>query len=117
MRARSRRKSKGIKAMVKNAGMPTARQALTGAVLVLVIVLVGWRVIGLAGEFSDVREKRAELEEKRAALEARHKDLERQAQFVADPDHLEQELRSRYNFKSPNEKVIVVIPPQEDADE
>lgn len=112
MKARSRKRSKGILAGLRGAGMPTPREAGTIGILVLVVVLVGWRVIGLAGEFRAVSAQRAALEEKRAALEERHRALEEQARFVSDPDQLEQELRSRYNYKRPGENVIVVVPPQ-----
>lgn len=97
---------------------PSAREAATVAALGLVSMLALWRVAGLVGELSEVRAARAELEEKRAELEQRHRALEEEARFVADPDHLEQELRSRFNYKKPGENVIVVVPPKEDpADE
>jgi cell division protein FtsB len=113
----SRRSSKGIAGKLRNAGPPTARQAGIMIIALGIIVLAGWRVTGLAEEFGDVRAQRMELEEKRAVLEQRHRDLEQQAQFVSDPDQLEQELRSRYNYKRPGETVIVVVPPQEEAPE
>lgn len=113
MQARTRSQSKGFIAWVKRAGRPTPQQAGLIALLVVVVVLTGWSALGFAGQLVEVREKRAELEVKRAELEARHKDLEAQARFVSDPDYLEQELRTRFNFKLPNEKMIIVVPPQE----
>lgn len=103
--------AKSTFARITKAPRPNTRQALTLGVLAVLSALVLWRVAGLVGEFREVRAKRAELEAKRAELEERHRALEEEAQFVADPDHLEQELRSRYNYKTPNQKVIVIVPP------
>ncbi len=80
--------------------------------LLLFIGLIGTRTWGLISELSAVRAARHELEDKREVLEARHGDLENQAQYVKDPDNLETELRSRFNYKKPGENVIVVVPPQ-----
>lgn len=112
MQTRSRKASKGILKKLQGAGRPTPQQAGIVALLVVVIALVGLRVVDLVGEFREVRAARQNLEAKRASLEERHRDLEQQARFVADPDHLEQELRSRFNYKSPGENVIIVVPPK-----
>lgn len=100
-------------ARIKRMPKPTSRQALIMAALGILVVLTGTRIVGLISELREVKAARSVLEAKRNELETRHRDLEEQAQFIADPDNLEQELRSRFNYKNPNEKVIVVIPPKD----
>jgi cell division protein FtsB len=102
-----------VMARIKRAPKPTSRQALLMAALGIIFILTATRIVGLISELREVKAARNVLEAKRNELETRHRDLEEQAQFIADPDNLEQELRSRFNYKNPNEKVIVVIPPKE----
>ncbi len=33
-------------------------------------------------------------------------------EFYQDPDNLEKELRSKFNYKSPGEKIIVIVQPR-----
>lgn len=98
---------------IRSMRKPSPRQVAIIAGLLILIALIGTRVIGLIGELREVRAARIELEGKRLILEQRHSDLEKQTQFVADPDNLEQELRSRFNYKKPGENVIIVVPPKE----
>lgn len=80
--------------------------------LLVIIGLAVSRIVGLVGELREVRATRIELDAKRMTLEKRHSELEQQAQFVSNPDNLEIELRSRFNYKKPGENVIVVVPPK-----
>jgi cell division protein FtsB len=107
----ARMRTPSLSDRIRSMPLPSARQAGILAVLAIVVILSGVRLAGLADELKDTRGKRAELEAKRAELEQRHRDLETQSTFVADPDHLEQELRARYNYKKPGEQVIIVVPP------
>lgn len=99
-------------ARLRAAPRPTLRQALLLLGLLGIVALMGARVAGLVTELREARAARAELEGKRDVLEARHGDLEEQARLVEDPDSLETELRSRYNYKAPGERVIIVVPPR-----
>ena len=108
-------KKKALAARVQSLGMPSMKQAAIIAGLVLLVLLIGSRVLGLVSELRTVSAARTEIEGKRSALEERHRDLEEQARFVADPDNLEQELRSRFNYKRPGENVVIVVPPKEPA--
>lgn len=83
--------------------------------LVIFVSLVGMRTWSLVSQLSQVREGRVDLEDRRSVLEARHRELEEQARYIQDPENLETELRSRFNYKRPGESVIVVVPPQEEA--
>lgn len=92
---------------------PTLPQAGVLVGLSILAVLLGSRILGMFGDLREVRAARTELEAKKEVLETRHTDLEEQVRLVSDPNHLEQELRSRFNYKLPGEQVIVVVPPQE----
>jgi len=100
---------------LRSLGRPSWKTALTMAVLATLIGLAGARSWGLYAELRTVSAARAELEDKRAVLERRHAELEDDTRAILEPDNLETELRSRFNYKSPGEKVIVVVPPEDQA--
>jgi cell division protein FtsB len=113
VQARSSSKTTSVIGRLGSIPKPTLKQAGTVLVLLLVIVLAVSRIIGLISELHEVRATRIELDAKRMTLEKRHSELENQAQFVSNPDNLEIELRSRFNYKKPGENVIVVVPPKD----
>ncbi len=56
-------------------------------------------------EFSLLSEKVENLKKENSLLQA---DLE----YFKEPANLEKELRNRFNYKSPGEKMIIVVPPK-----
>lgn len=48
----------------------------------------------------------AELKKAQADLSGLQSDY----QFLQDPDNLEKELRARFNYKAPGEKMIIIVP-------
>ena len=59
----------------------------------------------LKAEFSLLSEKVENLKKENSLLQA---DLE----YFKEPANLEKELRNRFNYKSPGEKMIIVVPPK-----
>ncbi len=49
----------------------------------------------------------AELQEAQADLSSLQSDYE----FLQNPDNLEKELRARFNYKIPGEKLVIIVPP------
>ena len=42
--------------------------------------------------------------------------LNSQIEYFSDPRNLEKELRARFNYRLPNEKLIIIVPKNEDGE-
>ncbi|OGY56522.1 MAG: hypothetical protein A2Y84_01120 [Candidatus Colwellbacteria bacterium RBG_13_48_8] len=58
-------------------------------------------------------EEKKEYEELKVDSEQLKEDIE----YFSDPHNLEKELRSKFNYRLPNEKLIIVVPGEEVAGE
>lgn len=59
----------------------------------------------LKAEFSALGGKIENLKKENALLQA-------DSEYFKDPANLEKELRARFNYKNPGEKMIIVVPPK-----
>lgn len=85
--------------------------ALVSAFLAFLIVQIySFRRQGVAAEESleALRAQLVKAEEERARLEG---DLE----YYGNPANLEKELRSKFNYRRPDERIIVIVPPPASA--
>ncbi|OGY59688.1 MAG: hypothetical protein A3B23_03400 [Candidatus Colwellbacteria bacterium RIFCSPLOWO2_01_FULL_48_10] len=83
----------------------------------LVYIVFGLLMSGLGyhlyGAEMERRVAAAELAKAASELEALEKENQRFADdidYYSDPHNLEKELRSRFNYRAPNEKLIIVVP-------
>ncbi len=53
--------------------------------------------------------KNLQVQADKAAEE--RKDLEAELEYYSNPINLEKELRSRFNYRAPDEKMIIIVPP------
>ena len=61
----------------------------------------------------EVRAATADLKsamEESARLESEQAKLGEDIEYYSDPHNLEKELRARFNYRSPEEKLIIVVP-------
>lgn len=79
-------------------------------VLVVVILLIAFEVYTYAGREQKLsralREAEGELERIRAEKEMLGKELE----YLSHPENFEKELRARFNYREPGEKLIIIVP-------
>jgi len=61
----------------------------------------------LSDSLSVTKEKVDNFQEENLKFQA---DLE----YFTEPENLEKELRSRFNYKKPGEKLIIIVPPKEE---
>ena len=64
--------------------------------------------LGFSEEYRDVRQVYEEIEEDNQRLIEKIK-------YLSEPRNLEKEIRAKFNYKYPNEKLIIVVP--EDTEE
>jgi len=61
----------------------------------------------------EVKEVNKELE----LVETDNTDLKEKIGYYSNPRNLEKELRARFNYRLPNEKLIIVVPKKESSTE
>lgn len=80
------------------------------AVSVLIIVILGMQIFSLRkGNIS----ARSKYEESRQELFRARNDSEKlkaDLNFFANPANLEKELRARFNYRKPDENLIIIVP-------
>ena len=59
--------------------------------------------LGLRSKLSDIK---ASVE----SIEKENIELEKDMEYFSDPHNLEKEARARFNYRAPNEKMIIVAP-------
>lgn len=89
------------------------RQIATLAVIGLFIIGLSNRLYTLSKERNTALRDLHAIQEKAAVVEADRLRIDGQADFLSNPDNLEKELRSRMNYRAPDEKVIIIVPAQE----
>jgi hypothetical protein len=68
-----------------------------------------WYFYGESGAAEvELNKLKAELDQARRDREALTADYE----FYLNPKNLEKELRARFNYRLPGEKLIIIVPPQ-----
>jgi hypothetical protein len=79
-------------------------------VLIVILGLVSYQVFELRKQEADlVREAQVAEERLQGAVETRD-NLRAQLQIYADPELAEKEIRRRFNYRLPDEKMMIVIP-------
>lgn len=82
--------------------------ALVIAALVIITILM--QAADLNSRRSDAAAKLSGIAAELQALEVENAALEKDIFYYADPANLEKELRARFNYKSPGEELIIVVP-------
>lgn len=81
------------------------------AVFIVIIALLGWGVYGVImekGKLSDDAEAlRAELR----ALEEENRGIEKDLVYYEDPENLVKALKEQFNYRAPDEKLIILVSP------
>lgn len=83
----------------------------------LVYIGFGIMALGLSYHLYTANTERMALVRQFNELSNSYEDLEKDNQkieddldYLSDPHNLEKELRARYNYRAPNEKMIIVVP-------
>ncbi|MDP3947809.1 MAG: septum formation initiator family protein [bacterium] len=82
-------------------------------VLILILVLlvaIGTQLFGFHKQRKETAAKLSTIEGELRAMEEENRKLQADISYYANPDNLEKELRARFNYKSPGEELIIVVP-------
>lgn len=88
-------------------------RAIIAVILVFFIILAGYQVYQFSVQEGSAKQLFLELEKKIQALELDNKRIEKDIEYFSDEANLEKEARSQFNYRLPDEKVIIVIPKQQ----
>ncbi|HEY4498317.1 MAG TPA: septum formation initiator family protein [Candidatus Paceibacterota bacterium] len=61
-------------------------------------------------ERRELKREAAEASEEMATVDVDNESLAEKIEYYSDPRNLEKELRARFNFRLPNERLIIVVP-------
>jgi len=79
-------------------------------ILSVLLVLVGIQVYKFWGEANTAMKEYFSLEEKVNAAKQDNAKFQAELNYYSDPANLEKELRARFNYKAPGEKMIIIVP-------
>lgn len=79
-------------------------------VLGTILILLGWEIYNLNAKRVALRRNLEEIGGDVGALEAESQKLRADLEYFADPENLIKELKSKFNYKKPGEKLIIVVP-------
>ncbi len=89
------------------------QKIITYAASLLVITYLGYQVYVLQSERFGIKGEFEEIQTQYNELQTDNKRLQGDIEYLSDPHNLEKELRARFNYRSPNEKLIIVVPEEE----
>ncbi|MEX2054410.1 MAG: septum formation initiator family protein [Candidatus Colwellbacteria bacterium] len=91
------------------------QKIITYIISLVIIGYLGYQVYLLQDERFELSEEFEQLYSQQQALEADNARLQAEIEYLSDPHNLEKELRARFNYRSPNETLIIVVPDEEEA--
>ena len=82
----------------------------------IVMMYLGYQVYILQSERLSIKGEFDEIQTQYGELQSDNERLQGDIEYLSDPHNLEKELRARFNYRSPNEKLIIVVPEEEKGD-
>ncbi len=79
-------------------------------ILSVILVLLGMQIYSFSGRYGRVRQDFLELQAKLDKAKTNNNKFQAELNYYLNPVNLEKELRARFNYKSPDEKLIIIIP-------
>lgn len=86
---------------------------LVYSIFLAIFVFFGYQVYKISLEAAGANLKLTELKLEKDAVEVDNNNLKSQIEYFTDPRNLEKELRARFNVRLPGEKLIIVVPKQD----
>ncbi len=79
-------------------------------VLSIIIIFLGVQVFSFIKQANQLNGDFASVQTRLTKAKADEANLEEEKQYLANPANLEKELRSRFNYVNPGEKMVIIVP-------
>lgn len=79
-------------------------------VIVMVIVLFLWGLVNIIREKIALETKHKTLQAELNSLVKENQNFSSKIEYLQHPDNLVKELKSEFNFRHPDEKLIIIVP-------
>ena len=73
-------------------------------------VVLGWGLYGLRQERAGIEGEVHDLVDKVEKLKAENIELKSDIEYYQNPENLVKELKSQFNYRAPDEKMLILIP-------
>lgn len=84
-------------------------------VLAAILIALLWQLYQLYLQNRRLKDEFATIDSKLRLLAKENSELQSDLEYFSESDNLAKELRSRFNYKQPGEKLIIVVPPKEEG--
>ncbi len=88
------------------------KRALTIILLIVLAALI-WQLYQLYRQNQELETFLSSIESKVVQFKEENLKFQADLEYFAHPENLEKELRSRYNYKNPGEKLIILVQPSD----
>jgi cell division protein FtsB len=82
--------------------------------LLLVVGALSWQLYQLYRQSKVLNETLGEVENKVMMFNEENLQFQADLEYFSNPENLEKELRGRFNYKKPDEKLIILVPAKND---
>lgn len=79
--------------------------------LLILIVVLSFQIYIFWGKERKINEEFLELKKKMEAALIEKENLKTELDYLSNPLNLEKELKARFNYRKPEEKMIIIVPP------
>lgn len=80
------------------------------AILVILIIVLAIQTIIFIKNSGGLSADLKIMKEKAEALAKENEDLQAQIEYYSKPENLEKELKSKFNYKKSEEKMMIIVP-------
>lgn len=79
-------------------------------ILIIILIAVLVEIYFIFSEGKKSKQDLAELNKKLETFQQENERLKAEIQYFSIPENLEKELRAKFNYREPNEKMMIIVP-------
>lgn len=80
------------------------------AILIVFTLAVGFQLFTVFQQSKESKSELSQLEQKNGVFKTENEELKSQINFLSRVENLEKEIRAKFNLKSQDEKMMIVVP-------
>lgn len=86
------------------------KQRIIAAILIIILMAVWVQIYFIFKERNQLKSRLDGLTLKANSLTEENEKIKSEIEYFSLPENLEKELRAKFNYKKPGEKMIIVVP-------